>query len=82
MSYFAGHSIIEIKNYGKIRFHIKEIRDTKNITRSRLAKLANIRFEVAGKWYSGKIERMDLDVLTRLCYALDCEISDLITYEK
>ena len=52
MSYFAGHSIIEIKNYGKIRFHIKEIRDTKNITRSRLAKLANIRFEVAGKWYS------------------------------
>ncbi|WP_312048291.1 helix-turn-helix domain-containing protein [Anaerotignum sp.] len=77
-----NNSIFEIKDYGKIRFHVKEIMDSKELTRSKLAKLANIRFEVADKWYHGNIERMDIDVLTRICFVLDCEISDLMTYTK
>ncbi|MBE6034070.1 MAG: helix-turn-helix transcriptional regulator [Clostridiales bacterium] len=56
--------------------------DNKDMTRSKLAKLANIRFEVADKWYNGNIERMDIDVLTRICFVLDCKISDLMTYTK
>lgn len=76
------NSIFEIKDYGKVHFHVKKIMDNKNMTRSKLAKLANIRFEVAAKWYNGDIERMDIDVLTRICFVLDCEISDLITYHK
>ena len=77
-----NNSIFEIKDYGKISFHVKEIMDSKDMTRSKLAKLANIRFEVADKWYNGNIERMDIDVLTRICFVLDCKISDLMTYEK
>ncbi|WMJ83216.1 helix-turn-helix domain-containing protein [Oscillospiraceae bacterium LTW-04] len=68
--------------YGKVSFHVKEIMDNKDMTRSKLAKLANIRFEVADKWYNGNIERMDIDVLTRICFVLDCKISDLMTYKK
>ena len=56
--------------------------DSKNLTRSALAKLADVRFEVADKWYNGNIERMDIDVLTRICYVLDCNISDLMSYSK
>lgn len=78
----SNNSIFEIKDYGKINYHVKEIMDRKNITRSKLAKLANIRFEVADKWYKGNIERMDIDVLTRICFVLDCKIYDLMTYEK
>ena len=77
-----NNSIFEIKDYGKISFYVKEIMDSKELTRSKLAKLANIRFEVADKWYHGNIERMDIDVLTRICFVLDCEISDLMTYTK
>ncbi len=77
-----NNSIFEIKDYGKISFHVKEVMDSKELTRSKLAKLANIRFEVADKWYNGNIERMDIDVLTRICFVLDCQISDLITYTK
>lgn len=78
----SSNSVFEIKDYGKINYHVKEVMDNKNMTRSRLSKLANVRFEVADKWYNGNIERMDIDVLTRICYVLDCEISDLMTYEK
>ena len=76
------NSIFEIKDYGKISFHVKELMDAKNITRSKLSKLANVRFEVADKWYNGNIERMDIDVLTRICFVLDCSIQDLMTYSK
>ena len=77
-----ANSIFEIKDYGKISFHIKEIMDKKNLTRSALARLADVRFEVADKWYNGNIERMDVDVLTRICFVLDCDISDLMSYSK
>lgn len=77
-----ANSIFEIKDYGKISFHIKEIMDEKKLTRSALARLADVRFEVADKWYNGNIERMDVDVLTRICFVLNCDISDLMTYSK
>lgn len=77
-----ANSIFEIKDYGKISFHIKEIMDEKNLTRSALVRLADVRFEVADKWYNGNIERMDVDVLTRICFVLDCDISDLMSYSK
>lgn len=77
-----GNSIFEMKDYGKITFHIKEIMDEKNLTRSALSRLADVRFEVADKWYNGNIERMDIDVLTRICFVLDCDISDLMEYSK
>ena len=76
------HSIFQLKDYGKIRFTIKEVMDLKNINRNQLSKLVDVRFEVANKWYNGNIERLDIDVLTKICYALDCEISDLMVYEK
>ncbi|MEG0273381.1 MAG: helix-turn-helix transcriptional regulator [Hydrogenoanaerobacterium sp.] len=78
----STNSIFELKDYGKISFHIKDILDSRNLTRSALAKLADVRFEVADKWYNGNIERMDIDVLTRICYVLDCNISDLMSYSK
>ena len=77
-----SNSIFEIKDYSKLSFHVKEIMDSKNMTRSKLSKLANVRFEVADKWYNGNIERMDIDVLTRICFVLDCDISDLMTFDK
>lgn len=76
------NAIFEFKDYGTIQLKIREIMDQKNMTRSRLSKLANIRFEVADKWYRGNIERMDIDVLTRICYVLECGVSDLIVYKK
>ena len=76
------NSIFEKKDYGKVRFTIKEVMDLKDINRNQLSKLVDVRFEVANKWYNGNIERLDIDILAKICYALDCEISDLMVYEK
>ena len=75
-------SVITINDYGKISIHLKEIMDRKKITRNYLAKASNTRFEVINKWYNNKVEKMDLDVLARICYVLECSPADIIKYEK
>ena len=73
-------SVININSYGNISIHLKELIEEKGITRYRLAKLADTRFEVVEKWCSGTVERIDSDVLARFCYILDCDVTDIIRY--
>ena len=75
-------SVMAMKEYGKIQIRLKEIMDKKNITRNHLAKSLNTRFEVINKWYNNDVEKMDLDILARLCFVLDCSPADIIIYES
>ncbi len=75
-------SVITIKEYGSISIHLKEIMDSKHITRNYLARVSNTRFEVINKWYNNDVEKMDLDVLARICYVLECSPADIIKYDK
>ncbi|MBQ1947992.1 MAG: helix-turn-helix transcriptional regulator [Clostridia bacterium] len=56
--------------------------DARGITRNALAKKINTRFEVISRWYNGDVESMDLDILARILFVLDCSIEDILTYEK
>ena len=67
-------------NYGHVELRLKEIMDARGISRNQLAKRIDARFEVVGKWYKGEVEKMDLDILARICYALDCTAEDIIQY--
>ena len=78
----TSKSVITINDYGKITVDIREIMDSKRMTRNYLAKAANTRFEVIDKWYNGQLEKMDLDVLARICYVLDCSPADIIKYSN
>lgn len=73
--------IYTLNQYGSIKINLKEIMDSKGISRNALARAINTRFEVIDKWYHGNIEKMDTDILARICYVLDCSPSEIITYE-
>ena len=74
-------NIVNLSSYEKISIHLKDLIEERGITRYRLAKLADTRFEVVEKWCSGTVERIDSDVLARFCYILDCKITDIIKYD-
>ena len=76
------NTVLTIKEYGKINICLKEFLDKKELSRYYLAKRVGTQFEVIDKWYKGKVERLDLDLLARVCYVLDCQPSDLIKYDK
>ena len=69
-------------DYGNIEIHLKEHMDKKGITRNALARAINARFEVINKWYNGYVERIDADILARICYVLDCDPGDIICYKN
>lgn len=75
-------SIITIKDYGKIDICLKQLLDERGLTRYYLVRATNTRFEVINKWYSNEVERLDLDVLARICFVLKCSPSDIIKYNN
>ncbi len=76
-----NNELFTIKKYGHIEICIKPIMDKKNITRNALARAINARFEVIDKWYNGHVEKIDADVLARICYVLECTPADIIIYK-
>lgn len=78
----CSKSVITINEYGKINLRLREIMDSKNITRNYLARVSNTRFEVINKWYNNEVEKMDLDILARICYVLECSPADIIKYDN
>ncbi len=74
-------SVFAMKDHGKINVRLKEMMDEKGISRNYLARASNTRFEVIDKWYRNEVEKMDLDILARICYVLECTPADLIRYE-
>ena len=77
-----SNSVFVPQDYGKIVFSFGKVMDNRKINRNQLSKLAGVRFEVADRFYNGNIERLDIDVLTRICFVLDCSISDVMSFQK
>jgi DNA-binding Xre family transcriptional regulator len=76
-----GKEIYTINEYGNIEIDIKKYMDAKGITRNALARAINARFEVIDKWYGGHVEKIDADILARICYVLECTPGDIILYK-
>jgi putative transcriptional regulator len=77
-----NQSVLVPQKYGEIIFFFKEVMEENGINRNQLAKRAGIRFEVANRYYKGEIEKMDMDVLARICFVLDCDVRDVMRYMK
>ncbi|MBE5952392.1 MAG: helix-turn-helix transcriptional regulator [Lachnospiraceae bacterium] len=54
--------------------------EERGISRNALARAIDTRFEVINKWYHGHVEKIDSDVLARICYVLNCSPGDIIRY--
>ena len=75
-----NNRIVSIADYGHIEFTLKSYMDERKITRNALARAINARFEVVNKWYHGDVEKIDADVLSRICFALECTPEDILRY--
>lgn len=69
------------KDYGKIVLTVDKVLKKKNMNVYRLSRLTGINWGVVQKYVDGKLYRVDLDLLSRMCYALDCSLEELLHYE-
>ncbi len=73
-------TLLSISDYGHIELRLREVLEQRQLTRGALARAIGVRFEVINRWCGGSVEKLDLDVLARICCVLDCQISDLLVY--
>ena len=74
--------IVELKNYGKVEIKLKTIMDKKDITIYQLSKLTSLKHSTVKSYYNNcPITRVDLDVISKLCYVLNCKIEDILEYK-
>lgn len=67
-------------DYGHIRIKLDEIMEAQQISISKLAFRAEMQRTQLKSYIKGDIQRLDMDILSRLCYALECNLDDLIEY--
>lgn len=72
--------VFEFKEYGTIKINLDTIMVKKNISTYELSSKANIRFQTIQNLRQGTSSRIDLEVLAKLCYVLDCTPNILIEY--
>lgn len=68
--------------YGVIYCNLRKIMASKHISIYKLSKETGLKYDVVMRYYSDTITKYDAFVLAKLCYVLDCSISDLLKYEK
>ena len=77
-----NNSIYYLKDYGKVKITLKDYMKKNNITRNKLSMLIGSTYNVVDRYYKNKITKPDLDIIARICFVLDCNITDILKYEK
>lgn len=69
-------------DFGKINFALKELMDSKNISISDMSKLADVKYDVVKRYYSNDLYQIDLQILAKFCYVLNCNVNNILNYEN
>lgn len=66
---------------GVCTFLIQKVLDEKKITKYRLAKDTNLDYPTVHRYAKGRVERLDIGVMMRICAYLKCDLSDLVQFD-
>ena len=66
--------------YGTIRVKLADILKEQNISINKLAFRAEMQRTQLKSYIHNDIQRLDIAILSRLCYALNCDLTDLLEY--
>ena len=65
-----------------VKLILDQFLERRGITRYELAKRTDVKFQTIDRYYKNRVVRYDSYILDCICTALECEISDIIVYEK
>ena len=76
-----NRGVNEVKDYGKVEIKLRTIMDKNNISVYKMSKLADLKYNTVKSYYNNcPITRVDLDVISKFCYVLNCNVGDILEY--
>ena len=69
-------------NRGTIRIHLEELLTKSGLSKNKFCQRAELQRGQLNSYLRNSITRLDIDVLSRMCHTLDCQISDILEYDK
>ncbi|MCL2545214.1 MAG: helix-turn-helix transcriptional regulator [Clostridia bacterium] len=77
------YSVFYLKNYGRVVLTVRAMMEKKGFTRNKLAKATGLAYNSINRYFQGDVlSSIDLDILAKICFVLDCDITDVLRYEK
>ena len=65
-----------------IRICLQELLAERKVSRYELAKRTGIQYQIIDNYFKNKVKRYDSSVLERICIALNCEVGDIVKFQK
>ncbi len=72
----------DMEDFGQVVFKIDQVLAEKKISKNKLEKEAKLQRTQLNSYCNNKVRRIDLQTLAKICYVLDCEIEDIMEYER
>lgn len=69
-------------NYGSLHLQIENILNSKGISKNKICKDLDIPRSNFNRYCRDDFQRLDANLICKLCYYLDVDISELITYQR
>ena len=73
-----GNNLLKVD--GHLEWHLSDLLKSRNITKYRLTKLSNIRYDTICNYCSGNVTLINAEYIKIFCYILDCQIQDIVQY--
>lgn len=71
---------MEDSQFGNVKITIDEVLKKKGISKNKLMNRAEMQRTQLNNYCNQKIQRLDLSVISKICYVLKCDISDILKY--
>lgn len=75
-------NIYTLKNYGKVEITLKSVLEKKDVSRNKLCTMIAANYDLVNRYYNNKVIRVDLDIIARMCFALGCDVNDILKFKK
>ena len=69
-----------MENWGHVDLKLDEFMKKNNISRSSLSRNAEIHYNQLLKYCKNDMQKVDLNILARICKTINCEIGEILKY--
>ena len=69
-----------MEDWGHVDLKLDEFMKKNNISRSSLSRNAQIHYNQLLKYCTNDMQKVDLNILARICKTINCEIGEIIEY--